>query len=393
VGGLVGGLVVALGEAVTDATRKRGATKPLAWRIFVSVLAGAALGGLIELLVPDLNLLVAGLLLGAIFGIFGLTRNRLVLGVATGLGVGLVAQLAVPDLKAVCLGGALMLIYRVLGVALLKGQEPLQVVGESVPPSEVRMVVPFEASSRYVGADYFKDLARAGDGTFKRNAPGAGIVDSMESMRGPHFDPDPVAPLIREFYEHTTRFKLNIVPEWKRRFLPLFWLFKRGIAQRVGQANLPFDVEEAQRGVVSYIDTIDFTCDDVIDLRGWVRAFEATGEAIYVGVYTTFRHDGVGYVSVGFPFPDGNFTATLLPLNLREHDFVLKTRDTGTPYPGHYVSSIDGESGELTVLKMPTFDEEIEVSVTDGQLRTDHRFFLSGFNFLTLHYTMERTAG
>ena len=131
---------------------------------------------------------------------------------------------------------------------------------------------------------------------------------------------------------------------------------------------------------------------DVIDLRGWVRAFEATGEAIYVGVYTTFRHDGVGYVSVGFPLPDGNFTATLLPYNLRQGDFVLKTRDTGTPYPGHYLSSIDAAHDELTVLKMPTFDEEIEVYVHDGQLRTDHRFYLSGFNFLTLHYTMERVS-
>ena len=391
--GLVVALVVGLGEAVTDATRIRGQTKPLAWRIFVGVLAGAALGGLIELLLPSLNLVAAGLLLGVFFGLLGLTRNRFLLGVTTGLVVGLIAQLVVPLVNGAILGGTIMLIYRVLGATLLKEQEPLLVVGERVPHSEVRMVVPFEARSRYVGADYFKDLARARDGTFKRNAPGAGIVESMEHMRGPHFDPDQVAPLIREFYEHTTRFKLNIVPDWKRRFLPLFWLFKRGIAQRIGQANLPFDVEEAQRGVVSYIDTIDFTCDDVIDLRGWVRAFEATGEAIYVGVYTTFRHDGVGYVSVGFPFPDGNFTATLLPLNLREHDFVLKTRDTGTPYPGHYVSSIDGELGELTVLKMPTFDEEIEVSVTDGQLRTDHRFFLSGFNFLTLHYTMERTAG
>ena len=40
--------------------------------------------------------------------------------------------------------------------------------------------------------------------------------------------------------------------------------------------------EEAQRGVVSTIDTIDFEGDDIVDLRGWVRAFEETGEAIYL---------------------------------------------------------------------------------------------------------------
>ena len=32
-----------------------------------------------------------------------------------------------------------------------------------------------------------------------------------------------------------------------------------------------------------------------------------------VGIYTTYTHRGCGYVSVGFPVPEGSFTATLLP--------------------------------------------------------------------------------
>jgi hypothetical protein len=389
-GALAGALLVGLGEALTDAMRKRGEAKPLFWRVLVATFSGAALGALFELILPNLDLVIVGLILGLLSGLLGLAVNRLLLGVGTGLVLGLIAQVAYPDVNAALLGGAIMLVYRLVGAFLFKGQEPLQVVGERVPHSQVRMVVPFDASSGYVGADYFQDLARTKDGAYKRNAPGAGIVGSMDSMRGPAFDPDRVDPLIREFYEHTTRFKLNIVPKWKRRMLPLFWLFKRGLAQRVGQANLPFDVEEAQRGVVSYIDTIDFDCDDVIDLRGWVRAFEETGEAIYVGVYTTFRDDEVGYVSVGFPFPGGNFTATLLPYNHDERELILKTRDTRRRYPGHYLSTIDAETGELTVLQIPNFDEEIHVYVQGGHLRTDHRFYLSGLNFLTLYYTMQR---
>jgi hypothetical protein len=389
-GALVCGLIVGLGEAITDATRARGRAKPLAWRVFANVLAGAGAGALFELAVPEISLFILGLVLGALSGLMGLSRSRLFVGVATGAVLGFLAQSAYPEMNAAVLGGAIVLVCRAAGAVLLDEQEPLQVVGEQVPQSEARMVVPFDANTQYVGAAYFEDLARTESGGFQRNAPGAGIVESLDCLRGPHFDPQTVNPLIREFYEHTTRFKLNIVPEWKRRMVPLFWLFKRGLAQRIGQANLPFDVEEAQRGVVSYIDTIDFDCDDIIDRRGWVRAFEATGEAIYVGVYTTFRHDGVGYVSVGFPLPGANFTATLLPYRLRQGDFLLKTRDTGTPYPGHYLSFIDADTGELTVLKMPTFDEEIEVFVHGGELRTDHRFYVSAFNFLTLHYTMER---
>ena len=48
-------------------------------------------------------------------------------------------------------------------------------------------------------------------------------------------------------------------------------------------------------------------------VRGWIRSRADTGEPIYVGIYTTYRHEGRGYVSVGFPLPQASFTATLLP--------------------------------------------------------------------------------
>ena len=48
-------------------------------------------------------------------------------------------------------------------------------------------------------------------------------------------------------------------------------------------------------------------------MRGWIRSAADTDEPIYVGIYTTYRHEGRGYVSVGFPLPQASFTATLLP--------------------------------------------------------------------------------
>ncbi len=49
----------------------------------------------------------------------------------------------------------------------------------------------------------------------------------------------------------------------------------------------------------------------MIGVRGWIRSFADDDEPIYVGIYTTYRHEGRGYVSVGFPVPQGSFTATL----------------------------------------------------------------------------------
>src|SRR6185503_16472545 len=98
---------------------------------------------------------------------------------------------------------------------------------------------------------------------------------------------------------------------------------------------------------------------------------------------------GRGYVSVGFPIPSANFTATLLPRNAGDGGLLL-TSKTDLPFPGHYLSSVDAERDALTVLKLLAFEEEIHVHVDDGDLRTEHSFALAGRRFLTLHYEIER---
>ena len=98
------------------------------------------------------------------------------------------------------------------------------------------------------------------------------------------------------------------------------------MAQPLGQAAIPSNIEEAQRGMVSTIDTIALDGGEEIDIRGWIRTFADSGTPIYVGIYTTFRHDDRGYVSVGFPIPGANFTATPLPRNAGDHYFELTSR-------------------------------------------------------------------
>lgn len=95
-------------------------------------------------------------------------------------------------------------------------------------------------------------------------------------------------------------------------------------------------------------------------------------------------------MSVGFPIPGSNFAATLLPCNAGAHHLDLESRSE-LPFPGHYLSSVDGQRDALTVIKLLSFEERIEVYVTDaGELRTDHSFSLLGQRFLTLHYEIAR---
>ena len=131
------------------------------------------------------------------------------------------------------------------------------------------------------------------------------------------------------------------------------------------------------------------TDHEAVAVRGWIRSFTDTDEPIYVGIYTTYRDRERGYVSVGFPVPQGSFTATLLPRERPGGGLVLTSR-SDLEHPGHYLAYIDPESRDLTVLAVHGFAEQLDVYVDGDELRAEHAFWVFGFPFLVLHYRMFR---
>ena len=102
-----------------------------------------------------------------------------------------------------------------------------------------------------------------------------------------------------------------------------------------------------------------------MSVRGWIRSRADTGEPIYVGIYTTYRHEGRGYVSVGFPLPQASFTATLLPQARPGGGLVLDSRSE-LDQPGHYLTYIDAQTAELTTVAVRGFAERLDVYVEAG---------------------------
>jgi len=391
-GAAIGAVVVAPTEALASTRTPPGRPKPLWNRILSSALLMALFGWLLGLIYGSGEPLLTAIISGAFIGLLGLRPAKLALGLVVGVALGLVFQAPATPPEPALVAAAVALVYRVISAIAYRGRPLTRIMAEEVPAAELRYIVPFEARSKYVGADYVEQLAKVRGGVFRRNPPDVGILASLDALAAATFDADRVHPLIREFYEHTSRFKLSIVPEWRQWMRPGYELFKRVVAEPLGQAAIPSNIEEAQRGMVSTIDTITVEGSDDIDIRGWIRTFADSGKPIYVGIYTSFRHEDRGYVSVGFPIPSANFTATLQPRNEAEHDFVL-TSQSDLPFTGHYLSSVDSERDALTVIKLLYFNERIHVYVDEGELKTDHSFYLAGQRFLTLHYAIERLPG
>jgi hypothetical protein len=325
---------------------------------------------------------------GLLAGLLGVRPQKVVLGPLLGAAVGRVLQARGRRPSPAVVATVTAVVYRMVSAVVFRDvQVTLLAIRARV--ADLPFVVPLEARSRYVGVDYVRSLAEVLGGTYVRDAADAGIVASLDGLAGPDLDPGAVDHRVREFYEHTTRFALDIVPEWRPWVRPGYLLYSSLVAKRLGQANVPMNQRQALRGVHSRIDTIDVDRDDVVDVRGWIRSFAATDEPIYVGIYTTYRHDDRGYVSVGFPLPQSSFTATLAPRARPDGGLVLTSRSP-LPHAGHYLTFIEPRSRELTTLAVPGFSEELDIYVDDDELCADHAFWVFGLPFLVLRYRIRR---
>jgi hypothetical protein len=384
----VGASALAATDAIARA-RQRPNEIPAWWSRVVMSGAMAAPAGWAGAKLTKAGPIAVGTAAGALAGGLGLRPQKVLLGPVVGAAVGAAWRLAAGrEAPPGAVAAGAVVGFRVLSAALFRDPQ-VSLLAESVPAAELPFVVPLESRTGYVGTSYVGRLAEVMGGRYQADAEDVGIVGSLDDLAGPQFDPAGADPLVREFYEHTTRFRLDIVPEWRLWVRPGYLLYRTLVARPLGQANVPMNQRETLRGVRSRIDTITPDGTDLIAVRGWIRSFADTDEPIYVGIYTTYRHDGRGYVSVGFPVPQGNFTATLLP-EPRDGGGLVLTSRSGLAHPGHYLSYVDPESRELTTLAVHGFAERLDVYTENGELRAEHAFSVYGFPFLVLHYTIHR---
>ncbi len=387
VGAIVGAAALATSERVAR-SRQRPGQIPVLWqRIATSAALVAPLGWAVEK-TTNASPVTIGAGIGGLAGLLGIRPQKIVLGPLLGAAIGRACTTGRRPVPAAIVAATTMLGYRTVSALVFRDAQ-VSLLAESVPAEDLPFVVPRESRSSYVGTEYVRQLAADIGGRYRSDAPDAGIVASLDELAGPEFDPSKVDPKVREFYEHTTRFRLDIVPEWRLWIRPGYLLYRSLIARPLGQANVPMNQRETQRGIRSRIDTITLPDDDAIAIRGWIRSFTDTDEPIYVGIYTTYRHDGRGYVSVGFPVPHGSFTATLLPCDRPGGGLVLTSR-SDMEHPGHYLAYVDPASRNLTALAVHGFAEQLDVYADGHELRAEHAFRVFGFPFLVLHYRISR---
>jgi len=386
-GAVAGAVGLGTSEAVARARQRPGEIPALWQRIAASGALAAPLGWAAGRL-TGAGPVAVGTAAGAVAGALGFRPQKVALGPLVGAAVGRAFAARGRPVPASAVAAGTVVAFRVLSALLFRDAQ-VSLLAERVPAADLPFVVPLAARTRYVGTGYVRELAEVLGGTYVADAPDVGIVASLDELAGPQFAPAEVDPRVREFYEHTTRFTLDIVPEWRLWVRPGYLLYRTLVARPLGQASVPMNQREAQRGVRGRIDTITPAQGGVAAVRGWIRSFADNDEPIYVGIYTTYRHGGRGYVSVGFPLPQASFTATLVP-HARPGGGLVLTSRSDLDQPGHYLTYVDPATRELTALAVHGFAEQLDVYAQGDELRAEHAFWVFGLSFLVLHYRLHR---
>jgi len=388
-GAAAGAAFLGVAGAVSRARQRPGEIPELWSRILASGALAASVGWVGGWL-SGAGPLTVGTVSGGVAGGLGLRPQKVALGPAVGAAVGGAFALRDRAAEPAVVAAMSVVAFRVLSALLFRDPQ-VSMLAERVQAEDLPFVVPLESRSRYVRTGYVRQLADVLGGTYTPDAADVGIVASLDALAGPELDPAHVDPLVREFYEHTTRFTLDIVPEWRLWVRPGYLLYRTLLARPLGQASVPMNQRETQRGIRSRIDTITAPGEDVVAVRGWIRSFTDNDEPIYIGIYTTYRDEERGYVSVGFPLPQASFTATLAP-RARPGGGLILTSRSELKHPGHYLTYIDAETRELTTAAVEGFAEQLDVYLEDGELRAEHAFWVFGFPFMVLRYRMHRKS-
>ncbi|GAA4621842.1 hypothetical protein [Cellulomonas oligotrophica] len=226
--------------------------------------------------------------------------------------------------------------------------------------------------------------------TVDRGAPEAGLLSSMTALDGPGFDSARLRPAIRDFYEHTASWDMDVWSSWSPVLWPAGELVARLYARRVEQLALPMRPLDVAHGMDSQVTVVRDGAGEQV-AAAWVRTLRSNGRHVFSGSYSTRTLPGADRPSVHatFPLETGNVQVFLRPSVTDDGGLRLVSPTGSFGQDGAYVVVREGRA---VAARVP-LHETLHVYVDDrGVLRTDHELRLGRLSAVRLHYRLERAS-
>lgn len=271
-------------------------------------------------------------------------------------------------------------------------QRWVELTGRRLEVSAIPWLAGPNGSVHRIGADFFERWGEANGFSTRAPTPEDGLLDGLEALRGPGFDPNAVHPLIDAFYSRTASFDLVITSRWSGPFRFLGWIISRVFARRLAQLNMPLSNHELTGGVGSRIVKL---CDSNGEVchTGWVRTALDTGHPVFVGRYAAGGAPGHAgpCVQVTFPLPNGNAIILLRPRAIPGGGLQLISDGARFGDPGFYFT-VNAGPGAVWTRYVRTMKEQLTLHVEGDAIEGRHHFRVFGLEFLQLRYRIRPKA-
>jgi hypothetical protein len=248
---------------------------------------------------------------------------------------------------------------------------------------------PVSGSPR-VGSEWLDAEAARHGGVLGPADPRGGLLPEMAALDGPGFEAARLRPEVRDFYEHTAAWRMEVWTGWS----PLFWpggeLVARLWGRRVEQLALPMRPLDVAHGMDSEVVPIR-DGDGTQVAAAWTRTLRSSGRAVFTGAYSARALPGADRpsVHVAFPLESGNVQVFLRPSVVGDGGLLLESPRGRWGQDGAYVVVRHDRDHAARVPLHETFHMYVD---THGVLRTDHELRLWGASAVRLHYRLEPVA-
>lgn len=222
-------------------------------------------------------------------------------------------------------------------------------------------------------------------------SPEDGLLDDMAALDGPDFCAAEVDPQVRDFYEHTASWRMEVWSQWSAVFAPGGEFVARGWGRRVQQLALPMRPLAVSRGMSSDVRIVNDR-DGQRAGAAWLRTLRSDGSKVYSGFYriAAVPANDQPHVKVAFPLENGSVQVFLTPRNDPDGSFWLHSRSAAFGADGAYVAVHVGR--RWYAVRVPLRETFHVFTDAEGVLRTDHWLRVGRWQALRLHYRLDRAS-
>lgn len=205
-----------------------------------------------------------------------------------------------------------------------------------------------------------------------------GLVDDMGVFE-PFVNRQTLSPMVIDFYENTTDYRLFATVKWQTWFHPFAFVYKL-LSRKMEQINLPMTQKQVE--MTGAIHPVSSEQDGRERVRVWVRKIQE--ETAFIALYAIHENQERTYMNIALPLPFSSMYG-ILALHQTDNTLQLTSRqlDNSMADAGIYLTV-----GQR-ILKLP-IEENFMVHEEDGILIAKHQMWIFSLPFLTIRYRITR---